>query len=268
MEIGVGRAGHLAPTLPAHARGGRTSSGTTRTRARKALASEERIDCFESCRFCRAACGRARSWSCCRPGGPPSSLAELLPSGLPAIPGDAQCVYRTRWRARGNVAARPALHRLRVWAASTALANALPDLGGTAKSVERFTLARLLATGPYLLAALLPERPTPSPMSPGIEYEDAAFAAGFALLAARRTSSSPSGGWPDLAPECGSLLCARPLRRILKETRPDARAVVPIQRGPDRPRSVELGWPTPVSRMALMARFSSRQILLRAQRSR
>ena len=242
--------------------------------ARKALATEGRIDCVEGLAALATRLAGERVILVMLPAGAATegTLAELLPllSAGDTLVDGGNAFYKDS-KARALEMSQRGLRYVDAGVSGGVhgLANGYClMLGGTAKSVERFEpFARLLAPAPetgWLHCGPSGSGHFAKMVHNGIEYGMMqAFAEGFALLAARKDMEFDLGRLAETWRH-GSVVRSWLLdlsAEILQQDE-DLERIAPVVPDSGEGRwtaleSVELGVPTPVITMALMARFSS-----------
>ncbi len=276
MEIGVVGLGRMGANMARRmARGGaHVIAYDQDPAARMALVTEGRIECVESPAALTAKLSGERVILVMLPAGAATegTLAELLPmlSAGDTLVDGGNAFYKDSM-ARALEMSQRGLRYIDAGVSGGVhgLANGYClMLGGTAKSVERFEpFARLLATAPdtgWLHCGPSGAGHFAKMVHNGIEYGMMqAFAEGFALLAARKDLEFDLGRLAETWRH-GSVVRSWLLdlsAEILKEDE-DLQRIAPVVPDSGEGRwtaleSVELGVPTPVITMALMARFSS-----------
>ncbi len=276
MEIGVVGLGRMGANMARRmARGGAHVVAHDRdAAARKALAGEDKVDCVENLAALAAQLAGERVILSMLPAGPPTenTLAELLPmlSAGDTLVDGGNAFYKDSM-ARALEMSKRGLRYIDAGVSGGihGLANGYClMLGGTATSVARFEpFARLLAPAPdtgWLHCGPSGAGHFAKMVHNGIEYGMMqAFAEGFALLAARKDLEFDLGRLAETWRH-GSVVRSWLLdlsAEILKDDE-DLERIAPVVPDSGEGRwtaleSVELGVPTPVITMALMARFSS-----------
>jgi len=276
MEIGVIGLGRMGANMARRmARGGaRVVAYDRDSAACEALKEEKGIDCVEGLAGLAAQLAGERVILVMLPAGSAteSTLAELLPllSAGDTLVDGGNAFYKDSM-ARALELSQRGLRYIDAGVSGGVhgLANGYClMLGGTPKSVERFEpFVRLLAPAPdrgWLHCGPSGAGHFAKMIHNGIEYGMMqAFAEGFALLAARKDLEFDLGRLAETWRH-GSVVRSWLLdlsAEILKEDE-DLRRIAPVVPDSGEGRwtaqeSVELGVPTPVITMALMARFSS-----------
>ena len=276
MEIGVVGLGRMGANMARRmARGGaHVIAYDQDPAARKSPAAESGIDCVESLAALAAQLAGERVILVMLPAGAATegTLAELLPmlSAGDTLVDGGNAFYKDSM-ARALEMSQRGLRYIDAGVSGGihGLANGYClMLGGTAKSVERFEpFARLLAPAPdtgWLHCGPSGAGHFAKMVHNGIDYgRMQAFAEGFALLAARKDLEFDLARLAETWRH-GSVVRSWLLdlsAEILKEDE-DLERIAPVVPDSGEGRwtaleSVELGVPTPVITMALMARFSS-----------
>jgi 6-phosphogluconate dehydrogenase len=275
MEIGVVGLGRMGANMARRmARGGARVVAFDRDAAARTKLAERNIECVDSLAAVPAKLQGERVIVVMLPAGAPTAatldeLAPMLSAGDTLVDG-GNAFYKDSM-ARALEMSQRGLRYIDAGVSGGVhgLANGYClMLGGTPKSVERFEpFARLLAPAPdrgWLHCGPSGAGHFAKMVHNGIEYGMMqAFAEGFALLAARKDLEFDLGRLAETWRH-GSVVRSWLLdlsAEILKEDE-DLQRIAPVVPDSGEGRwtaleSIELGVPTPVMTMALMARFSS-----------